>query len=552
MKKIFLTLLIFTIICGCNEDFLDRVPYDGLSSSVIWDSDANAIMAVDGIYSTFAFKTWVDGWSGGPLYYITNLSPEGYTIVRTDFGLAHSTGTTTSASGNIRTMYTNFYRPIRYANEAIAGLSENKNVTLELANRLVGEAKFWRGLCYFYLWQLFGGVVILDRPIPVEETFLPRNSADEVKELIINDFTDAINRLPVSYEGSDYGRVTQGAAISMLGKVFLFDEQWGAAVAEFEKLLSSPFTYRLTDEFTDNFYFEKQNNSETVLDLQYIDLAGYGSAIDRYYGFRNHFPYGEDVASANQIGLEVFTNKDGTAIDLSSIPNINDYPNVNQYGTALTDWYQATFANADPRLHASIILPGSKFLGKGGVESKLYWPSRNRPSLDDPPEIITTFPDEAMMPIRKLVSRGEDSPTYLSSPVNWPLIRFADVLLMYAEAKNETSGPDDAVYNAINSIRTRAGIVELPSGLSKEEMRQNIRLERLRELMFECHSYFDVKRWKTAHTDDHFFGLNQDIYDFTYGKLFYKKVFDANRDYLWPIPLQEIDLNPKMEQNPGW
>lgn len=547
MKKIISFFIIIIGLNSCNDSFLDRFPFDGISDNVVWDSDDTAVKAVDGIYSTFAFNTWQI-----PIYYITNLSPEGCTLVRSDFGLAHSTGTTNSNSYRIGEMYKTFYRTIRHANEAIAGLQDNSNVTPELNKRLIGEAKFWRGISYFYLWQLFGGVVILDKPIPVEETFLPRSSSDEVKNLIINDFLDAVENLPVEYEGNDYGRVTKGAAIAMLGKTYLFDQNWQASAEQFAKLTKSPFNYELTDNFEDNFYHETQGNSETVLDIQYIDLAGYGSKLDEYYGFRNHFPYGEDLASANQIAIEIYSNKDGSPIDLSSIPKEEDFTSENEYGTALTNWYQSNFSNADPRLHASVILPGSTFLGAGNVESKLYWPMGNRPSPNDPPAIQWTFGDQAMLPIRKLVSRGEDSPTYRSSPVNWPMIRFADVLLMYAEALNELSGPSNEVYDAMNSIRRRAEIAELPIGLSQDEMRNNIRIERFRELLFECSSYFDVKRWNTAHSNDHFFGLNQDIYDFRYDGIFYKKVFNQNKDYLWPIPAQEIDLNPSMEQNPGW
>lgn len=547
MKHIFFVIIIVLSYYSCNNDFLELVPYDGISGNHIWNTEENAIKAIDGIYSTFAFDTWQI-----PVFYITNLSPEGCTLVRSDFGLAHSMGTTADNSWRIGEMYKYFYRPIKYANDAIAGLTNNENISSDLSNRLIGEARFWRGMSYFYLWQLFGGVVILDKPLPVEETFLPRNTAEEVKQFIIADFTDAVEKLPVSYEGKDQGRITKGAAISMLGKVLLFDENWQAASENLSKLLKSPFSYSLTENYTDNFYADKQGNSETILDLQYINLIGYGSKLDEYYGFRNHFPYGEDLASANQIGIEIYTNKDGTEIDLSTIPKEENYSDTKIYGTALTEWYQETFAEADPRLHANIILPGSTFVGKGNVESKLYWPMGNLPNADSPPAINWTFGDQAMLIIRKLVSVGEESPSYRNSPVNWPMIRYADVLLMYAEAENEINGPTSAVYETINAIRSRAGIVNLPNGLSKEKMRYNIRLERFRELAYECSSYFDVKRWKTAHTNDHFFGLNQEIYDFRYKSIFYKKVFDVNRDYLWPIPSGELDVNPQMKQNPGW
>lgn len=543
-NKIFIIVFILTTFSSCKKEFLDRKPYDALSSSVIWNSDNSAVLAINGIYQTFAQDSWYDIY-----YYVTCLAPEGFTSVRSDFGFAHAAGTTTALSQRILFIYRDFYKTIKYSNEAISGLENNPKLTKELSDRLIGEAKFNRALSYFYLWQLFGGVVILDKSVPVEETYLARNTADEVEQFIISDFTDAVAKLPVTYPNSDKGRATKGAAIAMLGKTFLYGKQWDKASEQFAKLMTAPYTYKLTAEYSNSFFWQTESNTETVYDLQYISVEGYGSDIDTRYGFRNHPRIGQDYATASQVGVEIYTNKDGTPISRSTIPLRASFANETLYGTALTNWYQATYANADPRLHKSIILPGATFVGALGVPHKLYWPTGAAPN---PPSIRTTFPNDAILPIRKFVSPGEDAPIRRNSPVNWPMVRFADVLLMYAEAKNESSGSSIEVYNAVNAIRTRAGIVALPAALTKDQMRENIRLERLREFLFEAHSYFDVKRWRTAHTTDPIFGLNQDIFDFRYTTKLFKKSFLENRDYVWPIPSVERDLNPLMQQNPGW
>jgi hypothetical protein len=121
---------------------------------------------------------------------------------------------------------------------------------------------------------------------------------------------------------------------------------------------------------------------------------------------------------------------------------------------------------------------------------------------------------------------------------------------MYAEAKNETDGPTTDVYNAVKQIRGRAGLVDLTAGLSKEDMRRNIWLERFREFPGEGMLYFDVRRWGTATSNDPVFGLNHDVLDFKGDRLFTKAF--AERDYLWPIPAQEIEINTILTQNPGW
>jgi starch-binding outer membrane protein, SusD/RagB family len=122
---------------------------------------------------------------------------------------------------------------------------------------------------------------------------------------------------------------------------------------------------------------------------------------------------------------------------------------------------------------------------------------------------------------------------------------------MYAEAKNEASGPSALVYSALNKVRTRAGVSEISQIHSKSELQREIRLERFRELMFESHGYFDVRRWRTAHTTDPIFGLNHEVLDFR-GMRIVTKVFKEAKDYLWPIPADEVDLNTKLVQNPGW
>jgi hypothetical protein len=196
-----------------------------------------------------------------------------------------------------------------------------------------------------------------------------------------------------------------------------------------------------------------------------------------------------------------------------------------------------------------VILPGSDFNGSGGIQ-RLYWPT-GTPTMN-PPGIRTTWPDLATLPIRKMVSEGDACPINHNCSTDFPLIRFAGVLLMYAEAKNEESGPSIEVYNAVNRVRERAGIVDLPAGLTQGEMRRNIRLEEFRELAFETEPYFDVLRWGTASTDDPIFGLNHQIYDFRYISVLGEKKFKKDRDYLWPIPQGAIDLNKNLTQNPNW
>lgn len=547
-NKAYLFLLFLALHTGCDDGFLDRSPYDGLSSALIFNSNENALMAMNGAYSTLANLTFEAEFYN----YVTNLGPDGFDYSRPVWGMTHSQSLATARDAQIVANYRRFYRPIIYANDIIAGMQNNEKVSEALRERMIGEAKFIRAICYFYLKNLFGKLVLLDKPTPVTETYLPRSSENEITDFIINDLQDAIQRLPVSYASpTDAGRITKGAAIAMLGKTYLFEKKWDLAAGEFKKLLQSPFTYRLMADYGDNFKTTTKNNAESVFELQYVQQEGMGSSFDRWYGHRSTQTNGGDRASMPAHLLRIFTNLDGSPIDVSGMPRRSDFTSDVTHGAALTEWYQKAYAKADVRLHKSVIMPGATFLGAGNITYKLYFPYAPYASAS-PPAINSTNNSDAKVLIRKFLTTGDEHILFREdSQMNYPLIRFADVWLMYAEALNETGGPVAEVYAAINQVRARAGVAGLPAGLSKDEMRKNIWLERYKEFLFEGHLYFDVKRWRTAHTDDPVFGMNHDVLDYRFLKVFYKKKF-VERDYLWPVPQAEIDLNQQIEQNPGW
>lgn len=547
-NRLYIYLLVLVFHTSCDDGFLDRAPYDGLSSALIFNSDENALMAMNGAYSTLANLTFEAEFYN----YVTNLGPDGFDYSRPTWGMTHSQSLATARDAQIVTNYRRFYRPIIYANDIIAGMKGNENVSEKLRERMTGESKFIRAICYFYLKNMFGKLVLLDKPTPVTETYLPRSSENEITDFIIKDLQDAIQMLPVSYSSpSDVGRVTKGAAIAMLGKAYLYEKKWDLAAAEFGKLLQAPFKYSLMADYGDNFKTTTKNNAESVFELQYVQQDGMGSSFDRWYGHRSVQVNGGDRACMPAHLLRVFTNQDGSAVDVSKMPLRSAFTSDNAHGVALTAWYENAYVNADVRLHKSVIMPGATFLGAGNITYKLYFPYAPYASAL-PPAINSTNNADAKILIRKFLTTGDEHTLFREdSQMNYPLIRFADVLLMYAEAMNEAGGPVAGVYTAVNQVRARAKVTALPAGLSKEEMRKQIWLERFKELLFEGHLYFDVLRWRTAHTTDPVFGLNHDVMDYRFLKIFYKKKF-AERDYLWPVPQAEIDLNPQIEQNQGW
>ncbi len=540
MKKIYIlyAIAILFITTACEKEFLDRSPFDSISSSSIWTNDTNAELAINGMYNSYR-GTFVDypfifsrfGSDGA------NFSGGGYEQNRTD-----------AFNGNFRRFYTDYYRLINFANDAIANLTDNSNITPELGQQWIAEAKFTRALAYFYLKTLYNDVIILTEPVLPEETFLERSSSAQVKELIISDLNDAINILPISFEGSDNGRFTRGAAIALLGKLYLYDKEYDKAAAEFAKLEQASYGYDLVDEYADLFSFKTENNPEVVLTVKSIMEPGLGAPYDMRYGGRSVNASGWTNSVASWVTLQAYSNADGTDIDWSDMPQFNDYPNEFDYGLDLIPWYENKFQNADKRLHANVIVPGYTFIGNENVEFVVNWPY-NEHAGDPVPAYRTNWPSVALFPWRKFVTPGEDNLQRWNSPTDIPIIRYADVLLMYAEALNESQGATAEAFNALNRVRSRAGIPEV-AGLSVDELRETIRLERLRELPGEGIFFFDQLRWRTAGTDDPVFGLNHDVLDFR-GQPLWTREF-PERSYLWAIPQAERDLNDKLTQNMGW
>ncbi|MDR1723267.1 MAG: RagB/SusD family nutrient uptake outer membrane protein [Tannerella sp.] len=545
MKNIisnFICLCLMAIMANCDDSFLDRNPYTSLASGTIWTSDANALMALNGVYSN-ARREW---GLQGIAYHFTCWGPDGYNYFRNS---TIERNTATSRDGNFLNAYTAFYLIIRSANDVISNLTDNPNITPDMGKRMIGEAKFFRGISYFYLWQLWGGVIILDKPVLPSETYLSRNTAEEVRDFVIKDFTDAVEALPVSYAAADYGRVTKGAAVAMLGKSYLYDKQWAKAAEQFGKLLSAPYDYDLHPEYWQLFDYKWENNKEFLFAVQMIDQTDLGSMYEEWYGSRATYQYAQSYCLASHLPFETSIRNDGTPVDLSTRPKRSDYENEHDYGVDLMAWYEETLKTTDKRLQGNLIMPTDTFIGLNSTVYKVYWPYADYANAT-PPALRIEFSGYACYIWRKFVNTGNDNKVRWNSPDDIPIIRFSDVLLMYAEAMNEQNGATSEVYAAVNRVRERAEVAGLPEGLSKEDMRRNIWLERYREFPGEGILFFDVRRWRTAHTTDPIFGLNHDVLDFRGERLFDRKF--AERYYLWPIPEAERDLNDKLDQNPGW
>lgn len=532
-NKIIVASLAFALLSSCS-DFLDRNSMVGLSEESFWKSEQDAVMGVNTLYH--ANREFTNS------IVIYGMMDDFTDISYQSFATGLTTGVFPANAGFYLTSWGIFFKGVYRANTALKNIPSIA-MSEAVKKRSIGEAKFFRGYFYFKLWDYFGGVPLYDTPINVDESYALRNTEKEVYEFIVKDMTEAYESLPDTYDASNKGRATKWAALAMRGKAHLWAKEYEKAAADFKELMDKSDRKLLAD-FHNLFRVAGNNNSEVILDVQYIAEQGHGIATDRNYGNARGATTGSQRTRPTPKLVNAFEMEDGTAFDFANYKNAQGQPfNPN----SVEDWKDETsvrklFEKRDPRLHQSIVVPWSTFVGRGGVTYLYKFP------------VVTTDPS-AYVPVwtngsyawRKFVETGSVYTLQDNMPQNFPLIRLADVMLMYAEAKNEALGtPDQSVYDAVNEVRKRVKMPGLPLNLSKEAMREKIRHERMVELAGEGQRYSDIRRWKIA----------KDVVDQVWmtdfnGTRIRQRGF-PDHYYLWPIPQAERDVNPKLTQNPGW
>ncbi|HEX8462890.1 MAG TPA: RagB/SusD family nutrient uptake outer membrane protein [Segetibacter sp.] len=499
MKKIFYISILLLFFTACEKSFLDTKPTDSYIQETFWKTKEQVESGLNGTYAVLNNT----GFYGGitPISRET-LSPNNYAY-NNDNNLILS-GNQISNTATYNSAWNASYRGIGRANTLLVNIV-NVPMDSTLKRRYIAEGKFLRALYYFPLWHLFGGApLILDEPDFTTQSNLPRNTAAELLTQILQDLNAAIVDLPASYGGTEKGRATKGAALALKARALLYAGRWSEAAAAAKAVIDSK-TYTLFNDYRGLFFLENEGNSEVIFDIQY-KIPEFGTGTD--------------------VGLDA-QNTSAPTPDL-----VKDYYAKDGLPIATSPLYSAAspYANRDPRLQATFIVPGSLYKGKT-VTATQY------PRTGFGQKKYTIYKDNEV-PAKSLTS-GE-------SELNYILIRYADVLLMYAEAQNEAAGPDATVYTALNLIRKRAGMPDFVPGLTKDEMRKEIRHERRVELAGEGLYYYDVLRWRTAEQV-----LNADVFNAS-GQRVDTRSFIAPRDYLWPVPALAIQETPALTQNPGW
>ncbi len=514
MNKFFKTIcclmLVMTLTQSCNEDLLDQVNTNTVSTGNFWQTESDAQNAVNGMYHPITNTFF---W-GRIIHTSAMLRSDVFNI--RPFGVNTAMSTLQGTPGVARWATEIWQEPFKTIYRANA-IIENVGSEIPNADSYVGQAYFMRAFSHWYLLNLFGNIPLITNTPQTDEDFFPSQaSQDAVWDQIIADLTEAQAKLPESWSGNDAGRPTKGSAVALRGKSHLYRGNWANAEADFRTVINSN-QYSLLSEldYMDNFGQFNENNAESVFELQFLGIQA--------------FSWGVDIPGVGTMG--------NFHIDYAPPTKSPDQSHfVNSW---VKDLFEANGETIRRDATLAYDYPGS--LGYGGVAY-----------LDDFAGDIEVANNDGMEPIFTKKYAGLDIGTrenvdFLGTNVgnNWRIIRYADVLLMMAEALNNQGNTSEA-ETYLNQVRARAQVAA-KTGLSQTEMTQAIIDERVLELTGEGHRYFDLVRWGLA---DDYMGANSLHGD--HPKSLSGGTFTSGRDeYIW-IPVSELSSNSKLVQNPGY
>lgn len=498
MKKILtLGILSLCLVQFSCKDFLVTTDPTRVEDGLFFKNQTQLQQALNGVYGQLQSIT-------NTAYLFKEFNSDNTTIDFNPLDRGGAAGweafefsTVNPGNGEISNLWNTYYSAIFNANNTLEKL-EASTVDEAVKKEIRGQLKFIRAFYYFDLAQYFGDVILVTNTLKTPDAAfdLVRSPQEAVFAQVESDLKGAVEDLPVSYKSVEAGRVTKGAALSLLGKYYLTRKKYPEAIATLNQVL--PLGYILNTNYADNFDPQKKNGKESIFEIQYQGGNDLGEWSNFIYLFAPRLSKGAitGFANVNPSGRNIPTNDMIAAYETGDLrKNISLKENYTLSGVT----YPIPFVN------------------------KYNYPHT--------------------------ISGRTNS--------NWPILRYADVLLMLAEAINEQSGPTGEAYGYLNQVRTRAGLAP-KAGLDKTSFRDAVLHERRIELAFENQRWFDLKRTKTPAELAKFLnayaakekakptvdrgGIAFNVLDYVY----------EEHEYFFPIPAPQILISSKLTQNPGY
>lgn len=544
MKKIF-SIALATLFFACSND-LDKLPLDAPSTDTFLKTEAELRAAVVGAYSPLTLRF---GENPYQLWF------EMYSDIATNRDQTPHSIWGTPTAGHVNQIWNTMYEIIARCNFILDNVDRVEGASEAVIDQSVGQAKFLRAYAYSLLSQFWGDVPLVITTLDLSEAYVSRTPKNTVVDFILTEFEEAAGLLPVDNRPNTM-TVSQGAAWALASRVALYNERWEDAFSAAANVMQyEGAQFDLHPDYGTITHRSGKTSKEIIWAIQfnYTDVfhetpISYRSRMAG--GYSNRMPVQALVDSYDCI--------DGLSIDKSPL-----YDPANP------------FENRDPRLGTTIALPGTTYYGyqfETHKDSLMCWNYNVSPAVRVPNLDAThTFASFSGYCWRKYADPTEDHAT--RSDINPIVIRYAEVLLNYAEAKLEANQVDRSVYDALNKLRLRVNMPAIQEGQSLAALRTIIRKERKAELAGEGLRYFDIIRWRIAEQvlqgpcygriptgllasaptfDENGTPDYRGVSNAGEMRIIQTRIFDPKANYLWPIPDIELQTNDQLVPNPGY
>lgn len=551
--KIYLLLICLFFLGACEDDFLERAPLDQIVNETFWQNEEQLVLAVDALYANIKAKNTVD---------MENMGDNTIWPSTTSYQLIGS-GNFGNDLGTLNTEWGTQYDAVRQANAFLENY-ERADVDPVRKEALAAEVRVIRALGYLFLSSFWGDVPLITSTLTIDEVYGPRTPREQVIDFLLEDLDLAAQHLPAEIPGGDdVGRMNKAAALGLKARIALYNQRWDVAeqaaravmdMGIYELYSNGDPNTSYKELFTYKGNLSGGNNRETI--IARLFLTG---VIDHNLSREIQVP--DQVVRWNPTKslVDSYLMVDGLPIEQSPLYNV--------------DTYEEVFENRDPRMVQTILEPGSPWGGRydGSAANNDGDTSNDHPDTLQVPKFqsdrrgattITGYYFTKYVELSTVPEVGRDVNDII-------LMRYAEILLTYAEARLEQGTLTQADIDVtINLLRDRVGmkhmnLEELASnGL---DIKEEIRRERRVELALEGQRYFDIIRWrkgdllaqdvKGTNVDwlpDYLNLSNLRTDDEGFVIVSSGRTFDPARNYLWPVPLTQLERNPDLGQNPGW